>query len=94
MDLHTDTKSVFMQSLAERIEGEAYARAKEQSALLNKLLEPFADSMSFAVKGILRDAAYKVERVLAQEYAVAEAKALAGRLIAVEPGGGDGQARS
>lgn len=83
MDLAMDARSVFMRTLAGRIEAGANARAKEQAAALIQLMEPFTATKSAAVKVILREAAFRVERALAQEYAESEAETLADRLAAI-----------
>ncbi|QPS78611.1 hypothetical protein I6G47_16390 [Delftia lacustris] len=83
MDLQMDARSVFMRTLAGRIEAGANTRAQEQAAALTQLMEPFGASKSYAVKAILREAAGKVERVLAQEYAASEAETLADHLAEI-----------
>lgn len=83
MELAMDARSVFMRTLAGRIEAGANARAKEQAAALIQLMEPFTASKSAAIKIILREAACRVERALAQEYTESEAETLADRLAEI-----------
>lgn len=83
MDLAMDTRSVFMRTLAGRIEAGADARAKKHAEVLSQLLEIYTASKSSAVKFILHEAVGKVERVLAQEYAAADAETLADHLAAI-----------
>lgn len=83
MELSMDARAVFMRALAGRIEAAANKRAKEQAAALVQLIEPFAATKSAAVKIILREAVYRAERALAQEYTAAEAEILADRLAAM-----------
>lgn len=83
MDLQMDAGKVFMHALAGRIEAEANKRAKEQAAALIQLMEPFTATKSAAVKIILREAACRVERALAQEYTESEAETLVDRLAAI-----------
>ena len=83
MDLAMDARSVFMRTLAWRVEAGAEARAKKDAEVLSQLLEIYTASKSSAVKFILHEAVGKVERVLAQEYAAADAEALADHLAAI-----------
>ncbi|WP_338499929.1 hypothetical protein [Delftia tsuruhatensis] len=83
MELSKDARSVFMRTLAGRIEAAANKRAKEQAAALVQLMEPFTATKSAAVKIILREAACRVERALAQEYTESEAETLADHLAAI-----------
>ena len=83
MDLQMDARSVFMRTLAGRVEAGAEARAKKHAEVLSQLLEIYTASKSSAVKFILHEAVGKVERVLAQEYAAADAEALADQLAAI-----------
>nr|WP_180317984.1 hypothetical protein [Delftia acidovorans] len=83
MDLQMDARSVFMRTIAARVEAGAEARAKKDAEALGQLLEIYTASKSHAVKFILREASRKVELALAQEYAAADAEALADHLAAI-----------
>lgn len=83
MELGMDARSVFMRTLATRVEAGAAARARKDAEALGQLMEIYTASKSSAVKVILREANYKVERALAQEYAAADAEALADQLAAI-----------